>query len=131
MPEEDLSKGDRIKRNIEWTLVVLIASAVMGMALFVVLTWKSRADRASCILNIRNVQNAVRSYAGMNNLNIGTPTGLSEIVGPGKFVERIPQCPAGGNYRFLDRQPKIGQLYMECSLCDAPFNHKPNDYTSW
>ena len=128
MQEEDSSKGDRVKGNVEWTLVIVIASALMGTAFF---AWKRGSDRAGCILNIRNAQCAARSYSGMNNRNIGEPLNYCEIVGPGKMLERMPYCPAGGTYRFLDKQPEIGKLYMECSLCDKPFNHKPNDYTSW
>jgi hypothetical protein len=127
MPEEDSSKGDRVKRNVEWTLVIVIASALMGTAFF---AWKTGSDRASCILNIRNVQNAARGMC-IYNKGPGAPLDYSEIVGPGKFIQSIPQCPAGGTYRFLDRLPDVGELYVECSLCDAPFNHKPNDYRYW
>jgi hypothetical protein len=115
MQDEDLSKGNRLKRNVEWTLVFVIASALMGTAMGTAFfAWKRRSDRAACTLNLRNVQNAVRAHANINNLNIGDPIDWKVIFGPG-FLEKEPVCPAGGTYTFAKNIPQIGDRPCTCS----------------
>ena len=46
--------------------------------------WKKGSDRAACIMTIRNVQQAVRGYQGINNLANGKPINWDEIFGKGK-----------------------------------------------
>lgn len=111
MQDEDSSKGNRLKRNVEWTLFIVIASALMVTAFF---AWKRGSDRAACTLNLRNAQNMVRAYANLNNLNIGDPIDWKKIFGP-DFLEKEPVCPAGGTYTFAKNIPQIGDRPCTCS----------------
>lgn len=77
MQSDDLSENDRPERTIEWTLAIVLVSALLGLSFFV---WKRKSDRAGCVLNIRNVQQAIRRWHGITRA-----TGQirwSEILGP-------------------------------------------------
>lgn len=103
--------ADEPSRPLRWlTAIVVIASLAVA-----VLWWKQGSDRAACQINTRNVQQAVRSHAGMNNLPLGRPLDKNAIVGPGKFIQDEPRCPGGGTYIWSTVQPNIGTLVIECS----------------
>ena len=110
--------------NATTTLTMLSATSTLFVG---ARAWKEGSDRAACILQIRNVQQAVRSYQGMNALSIGDPLDWSEIFGPGKFIERQPSCPAGGTYTFAKEHPHIGKLACTCSHAD----HVPPNHENW
>jgi len=118
---------------LELTVVILVLLSLISVLFIGARAWKKGADRAACILNIRNVQNAVRSYANMNNKNPeDTVAWKSLVVGTGLFVEKDPTCPGAGSYTFADTTiPKIGVLAMTCSKAAAPDNHVPSDISAW
>jgi hypothetical protein len=81
-------------------------------------------------MNIRNVQQANRSFCGMHGYNPGNPCPISKetLCGPGKMIEEEPVCPAGGTYTWLEgKSPKIGELMLRCSCPD----HVPEDHSEW
>lgn len=78
-------------------------------------------------MNIRNVQQALRGYEGMNQKNSGEQINWSEIIGPGKMFEREPVCPAGGTYTFSKVHTELGKLVCTCSHAD----HVPPDHHDW
>lgn len=80
-----------------WVALALLFAVLGGFI------WKSGSDRAACILNTRNVQQAARSFHGMNGLNFGDRLAKADLVGPGKFIESEPAHPA------------IGTLAIRCS----------------
>ncbi len=85
--------------------------------------------RARCVMNIRNVQQGMRSFQNMNGFEAGGP-GLEKrkIVGPRMFVEEEPICPSGGRYRYArGKFPKVGTLYLRCS---HP-SHVPKQHHDW
>jgi hypothetical protein len=92
--------------------------------------WKRGSDRAGCIMNIRNVQQATRSYQNMNGLKIGDPLPIAKIIGPGQFIETNPKCPAGGAYTYSKKIPKIGDLACECEHAQSE-NHTPASHGDW
>lgn len=77
--------------------------------------WKSGSDRAACILQTRNIQQATRSFQGMNSLNTGDQLEMSDLIGPGKFIDSQPVCPAGGTYTWSKVHPAVGTLAIRCS----------------
>ncbi|HEY8990461.1 MAG TPA: DUF4190 domain-containing protein [Luteolibacter sp.] len=93
--------------------------------------WKKGSDRAGCIMNQRNVQQAVRMYQSANGLKPGDPIDWQEIVGPGKVIESAPACPAQGKYRYQARIPAGGALVVECSKADTEEQHVPKDHQEW
>jgi len=127
------SKRTRGMTLLELTVVILVLLSLISILFIGARAWKKGSDRAGCIMQIRNVQQAVRSYANMNNVNAGsTVTGLSGLViGTGKFVEKTPACPGGGSYTGLtDTVPAVGTLYMTCSLATTE-SHVPGSYNDW
>jgi len=120
---------------LELTVVILVLLSLISILFIGARAWKAGSDRAGCIIQIRNVQQGVRSYANMNGVNPGaTVTGLQGLViGTGMFVEKTPACPAAGTYSFpaATTVPAIGTLYMTCSLSASPTLHVPGSYSDW
>jgi type II secretory pathway pseudopilin PulG len=118
---------------LELTVVILVLLSLISILFIGARAWKKGSDRAGCIMQIRNVQQAVRSYANMNGVNpAATVTGLQALViGTGKFVEKTPACPAAGTYTYVgDTVPAVGTLYMTCSLATSD-QHVPGSYSDW
>ena len=118
---------------IELTVVILVLLSLISILFVGARAWKRGSDRAGCIMNIRNVQQGMRSYQNMNGHSAGdTVAGaLREIVGQGKFVESSPTCPSNGTYSYMDDDlPLAGSLYMTCSLA-ATEKHVPSDFADW
>lgn len=88
--------------------------------------WKKGSDRAACIMNTRNTQQAVRAYENMNGLKPGDPLPLSEIFGEDKFLREV-HCPLGGTYTFSKTIPKVGKLACTCSHPE----HVPAEHEDW
>ena len=111
---------------LELTVVILVLLSLISILFIGARAWKKGSDRAASILQIRNVQQAVRSYANMNGINPGeTPTMAAgktlrtEIFGEGKFITNDPTTgthPAGTKFGYIidseDDVPDIGVLYM-------------------
>jgi Domain of unknown function (DUF4190) len=88
--------------------------------------WKKGSDRAACILNTRNVQQAVRGHQNMKNLKVGDPIDWNFIFGPDGYLPK-PVCPLGGTYTFVETIPPAGTLVGSCSHAD----HVPADHSTW
>jgi type II secretory pathway pseudopilin PulG len=120
---------------LELTVVILVLLSLISILFIGARAWKRGSDRAGCILNMRNTQQAVRSYANMNNLNPGdTVTGWKvKVVGTGLFMEKDPTCPGSGTYAWAADTtiPPIGTLAITCSLSADPDNHQPADSSGW
>ena len=118
---------------IELTVVILVLLSLISILFVGARAWKRGSDRAGCIMNIRNVQQGMRSFQNMNGHTAGaTVAGAqSEIIGTGKFVETAPVCPGAGTYTIGgDNLPAVGSLYMTCSLA-ASDSHVPSAFTDW
>jgi prepilin-type N-terminal cleavage/methylation domain-containing protein len=120
---------------LELTVVILVLLSLISILFIGARAWKKGSDRAGCILNIRSVQQGVRSYANMSGLNPGdTVTAWkAKVVGTGLFVEKEPVCPGAGTYTFAADTaiPAIGTLAATCSLAADPGLHAPATYTDW
>lgn len=120
---------------IELTVVILVLLSLISILFVGARAWKKGSDRAGCIMNIRNVQQGMRSFQNMNGHSPGdTVTGAqARIIGPGMFVEKTPECPDPlGAYTIGgDLLPAVGTLYMTCGLAADPDNHTPADFSDW
>jgi type II secretory pathway pseudopilin PulG len=108
---------------LELTVVILVLLSLISILFIGARAWKKGSDRAASILQIRNVQQAVRSYANMNGKNPGD-TGaiaLTDIFGDDKFIKNNPSAegakhPGGGDLKYSigapTTIPNIGSLYM-------------------
>jgi prepilin-type N-terminal cleavage/methylation domain-containing protein len=132
---------------LELTVVILVLLSLISILFIGARAWKKGSDRAASILQIRNVQQAVRAFGNMNAKNPGDaiagdpgpPVILSldeEIFGTGKFIEVDPRTtthPAGTTVTFTIAAPtvipQVGTLYMTAS--NADYAPKATDITAW
>jgi type II secretory pathway pseudopilin PulG len=124
---------------LELTVVILVLLSLISILFMGARAWKKGSDRTACLLNIRNLQNAVRSYANINGLNpnseVDLPGGLrGQIIGPGKFLEKEPACPGGlGTYKAdaANTIPDLGVLYATCPNIATLPDHAPSARADW
>jgi len=119
---------------LELTVVILVLLSLLTILFIGARAWKRGSDRAGCIMQIRNVQVAVRSFANLNGYTAGqdvAPRDLkTEVIGSGRFVEKDPACPAKGTYSLGgNRIPGVGHIYMKCSLDKTEDHHPPHTAT--
>ena len=135
-----LTKTTSIKRKsgmtlLELTVVILVLLSLISILFIGARAWKKGADRAGCILNIRNFQQATRSYANMHQLNPGDacPALSGVIIGPGLFMEKAPTCPGAGTYSGSGALtiPAVGTVQLTCSMSAAPDSHAPSKTDEW
>ena len=135
---------------IELTAIILVLLTLTTILFVGTRAWKQGSDRTGCIMNIRTVQVAVRSYANLNGLTPGGGAGepfliaASEfdlpffpgslegiILGDEGFLGSTPLCPAGGEYEFFPLGvPDFGTLALYCSLTESN-DHIPENYEGW
>lgn len=124
---------------LELTVVILVLLSLISILFIGARAWKKGSDRAASILQIRNVQQAVRSYSNMNGKNPGdtVATLSSEIFGAEKFITTNPTAgshPAGTGYSYSIAAPTviptIGTLYMRVSGANAA-EYEPTNVQDW
>lgn len=115
---------------LELTVVILVLLSLISILFIGARAWKKGSDKAGCIMNIRNVQQAVRSYQNMNAQNAGDSLAASDITGSGNFLETAPVCPGAGAYTYGSTIPAVGTLYMTCSLATSE-GHVPASISGW
>ena len=89
--------------------------------------WKKGSDRSACILNVRNVQQAVRAHQNMNMIKEGEKIDWDKIFGDDGFLPVKPVCPTHGAYKVLDKIPKPGNTVFTCPNED----HAPDNVDNW
>jgi hypothetical protein len=118
---------------IELSIIIIVLFAFLSLLFVGATAWKRGSDRAGCIVNLRQVQLAIRGHANINRLDVGDTivNGHNAIIGSDKFLSALPECPAQGAYSFSGNQvPAYGTLFMSCSL-NTLQNHEPELYDSW
>ena len=142
----------RVVRNrgmtlLELTVVLIVLLALVSLMAFGARAWQRGSDRAACVLTIRNVQVAARSYQNLYGYNAGgrpyAERGTQDIIEHLHIKGYIEEstykrsrgelaCAAGGIYTCPqpDIFPLEGQLYMNCSL-SASANHVPSNHDGW
>ena len=86
--------------------------------------------RAICILNIRNVQQAVCAQQNLQGLRIGDKIQWNQIFGKGRFIVKRPTCPCGGTYIYVKTFPKVGITAVRCSYGEIG-RHRPDSTKGW
>ena len=120
---------------LELTVVILVLLSLISILFIGARAWKKGSDRAGCILNIRNFQQAVRSYGNMNEKAPGDTVAAftTTIIGSGLFMEKAPVCPGRGTYTGTAGTtiPAVGTLALTCSMAAAPDSHEPAVHGDW
>ena len=116
---------------LELTVVILVLLGLVSILFIGGRAWKRGADRSGCVMNIRNVQQAVRSYQNLEEVDYGAAIDVSgDLVGSGNFIQAEPVCPANGTYSLASTMPEMGTLVMTCSLAVTE-DHVPRSYAGW
>ncbi len=132
---------------LELTVVIATLIALISVLFVGSRAWKRGSDRAGCVLTLRNVQMATRSYQNLYGYNFGgrpyAENGTQDIalhLYKKGYIERNlydrargeMACPSGGTYEcpLPDVFPHQGQLYMACSLSEKE-GHAPVSHSDW
>jgi len=122
---------------LELTVVILVLLSLISVLFVGARAWKKGSDRAACVLNIRNAQQAVRGYANMNNINEGGSFTESEVFGEGKVMNNTVaglKCPQNGAGAYSAAAsgtvPNVGVLYLACSAEESD-SHVPTEFSNW
>jgi len=115
---------------IEMTLVIAVLLGLISVLFIGVTAYKEGSNRSKCILNIANVQKAVRSFQNLYEKDEGDDAVQADLAGSGKFLETVPTCPSNGTYTWLGTVPEVGTAYLTCSLADS-LDHVPTSTTGW
>lgn len=122
---------------LELTVVILVLLSLISILFIGANAWKKGSDRAGCIMNIRNCQQALRGYSNIYGITAGDniPGGITRadaIIGPGGFLDNLPECPSGATYTGLEltTMPAPGQLLMVCGFSGGTA-HIPDNAQGW
>jgi type II secretory pathway pseudopilin PulG len=126
---------------LELTVVILVLLSLISILFIGARAWKKGSDRAASILQIRNVQQAVRSHSNMYGKNPGdTDANLrTSIFGADKFIKTDPAAegakhPGGGDLAYSITAPTtipaIGTLYMTVTGTGNA-DYMPADIGDW
>jgi type II secretory pathway pseudopilin PulG len=118
---------------LELTVVILVLLSLISILFIGARAWKRGADRAGCIMNIRNVQQAARSHANMQGLAFGEAlVATTDLIGADLFMENAPLCPTdnASAYTYGTVVPAVGVLYATCTSAEAG-THVPTGIQDW
>jgi type II secretory pathway pseudopilin PulG len=109
---------------IEITVVILVLLTLISVLFIGANVYKNGADRAACILNIRNIHQAVRADQNLTGNVAGSAvTSLAgNLYGGGLYFETAPTCPkATGAYTMASdtAYPAIGTVAVTCATDGA------------
>lgn len=100
---------------LELTVVILVLLSLISILFVGARAWKKGSDRAANIMNIRNVQQAVRGQQNMRGLAVAALLPKESIVGEAGFL-REPTPPDSGivyTGQYLGTVPGPGILYLD------------------
>jgi prepilin-type N-terminal cleavage/methylation domain-containing protein len=132
---------------IEMSVVITVLLSLVSILFMATQSWKRGSDRAACIVTLRNVQVAVRSYqnlygytnGGYPYAEYGTQDIARHLMEKGYLENSLYQlatgqknCYGGGTYerRHPDVFPVMGALYVQCSLSSSA-DHFPTKTAEW
>lgn len=98
---------------LELTVVILVLLSLISILFIGARAWKKGSDRAANILNVRNVQQAVRAHANVRGLTEGAGLASTEIIGTDKYL-KAPTAPNSeiSYTSYASAVPAVGSLYL-------------------
>ena len=117
---------------LELTVVILVLLSLISILFIGARAWKKGSDRAANILNIRNVQQAVRAHANVRALDLGIALASTDIVGTGKYLNAVNPPVSTLTYAYGSVVPAIGTLYLQVTG-DTALDYTPvaSTYAEW
>ena len=134
-----LTNTDSMKRKsgmtlLELTVVILVLLSLISILFIGARAWKKGSDRAANILNIRNVQQAVRAHANVRGLAIGATLPDTDIVGSGKYLNSVTAPNTDITYAYGTAVPALGTLYLVATYAsgtDTDYAPTTGSYSEW
>ena len=105
---------------IELTVVILVLLTLIGVLFVGAQIYKEGADRSACILNIRNIQLAVRSNQNLNEaVNEGDAINFATEIFATPTQENfltLPTCPLtpAQGYNLVANYPPTSTIVADC-----------------
>jgi prepilin-type N-terminal cleavage/methylation domain-containing protein len=132
---------------LELSVVITILLLLVSLLFIGSRAWRRGSDRSTCVMTLRNVQVATRSYQNIYGYSYGghpyaengTQAIYEHLFSKGYIETKLYKqalgqapCPAGGTYTcpVPDVFPEAGELYMECSLSGSD-QHAPATHADW
>ena len=110
---------------LELTVVILVLLSLISILFVGARAWKRGSDRAANIMNIRNVQQAVRGHENMYNLRVGEGLESTVIIGADAYMT-APNPPADlPDYTYGTVVPAQGTLYVTNNFDHATYGFTP------
>ena len=133
---------------VEMTVVISVMLSLVSVFTASARAWKRGSDRSDCIMGMRNIQMAVRSYQNLYGYDPGTyhstDTGTPDIIlniyqrdlitrNQCEMAFGRVKCDGGGTYSRgeANRFPLTGASYVTCSLSVTEENHAPDAIADW
>ena len=107
---------------IEITVVILVLLTLIAVLFIGANIYKKGADRAACILNIRNIHQAVRAEQNLTNSKEGDTIPAGKIMGTAEsYFENVIECPSAtatqtNTYNILGTFPIPGVVAATCTI---------------
>ncbi len=119
---------------LELTVVILVLLSLISILFIGARAWKKGSDRAANILNIRNVQQAVRAHSNVRGMNLGDALASTEIVGSGKYLNSVSAPNTDITYAYGTVIPAIGTLYLVATYASGTstdYAPTAGSYSEW
>jgi len=123
---------------LELTVVILVLLSLISILFVGARAWKKGSDRAANIMNIRNVQQAVRAHQNMNGLLETDPLPSTIIFGDGTpgsegYLKepKPPSADIATAYLYEANPPPIGTLYINNATGNADYAPAADTYADW
>ncbi len=101
---------------LELTVVIMVMLSLIFILLVGARAWKKGADRSANIMNVRNVQQAVRGHQNTWEMDFGDP--LAKTIIFDDYL-REPSSPLGSPYQYTETVPDVGLLYITNPAVDG------------
>lgn len=119
---------------LELTVVILVLLSLISILFIGARAWKKGSDRAANILNLRNVQQAVRAHANVRGLAVGASLASSEIVGANKYITAVTAPNSDITYAYDTVVPDFGTLYLQATYAGTTatdYAPAAGSYSDW
>ena len=119
---------------LELTVVILVLLSLISILFIGARAWKRGSDRAGCILNIRNIQQAVRGEQNMKNALPGAALTATNIIGADAYIPTPPLCPNSGTVYTIAAAavyPAVNTCYAVCPNIAVLVDHVPVNTIGW
>lgn len=121
---------------LELTVVILVLLSLISILFVGARAWKKGSDRSANIMNIRNVQQAVRAHQNMNGLLEGAALPKATIFGSGPTdgylkEPKPPTADIAATYSYTEDVPAIGTLYINNAVGNTDYAPAADTYVDW